>query len=177
MKFIPKKLFQSLMFIVLPLPPILAVVEWIRDAGVYLMLRNVLPAGIRSEGLAVLLTLLAYYVAALLVVMVLRLFVRDMPSMKAQMAGEAAIIKGEGSLKEKLTAIKAQAEPQTPLQKRALGVVMMALGLVFFLVAIASWLMMEGVVYRFHLALLVLSASCTIAGLIAVLRKQNGVKQ
>ncbi|MCU0491265.1 MAG: hypothetical protein MUD01_06750 [Chloroflexaceae bacterium] len=133
-KFIPRPLFQSLLFVLLPGAVLLAIYWWRTDQGLYRWFVTTLSGSPAPQLLGVLLTLLANLSIVLLIAMVLRPFAL-MPSLRSQRDPAFHTPPSLALLR---------------FQAKGIGIAMITLGLVFGAMGLASLADTSGTFYRWQ---------------------------
>jgi hypothetical protein len=138
-KFIPRPVFQALLFVLLPGAALLAVYWLLTGQGLYGWFVTLLGGFPAPQLLGVLLTLIVNLLVVLLIAMALRPFA-IMPSLRAQMD----------------PAFMPERKPSTlRFQAQGAGVAMVTLGLVFGAMGVASLADTGGDLYRWQLAAII----------------------
>src|SRR5262245_51189755 len=107
-KIIPKSIFQALSLSLLLMGVLLTGYWFVTDAGLYHFFVELFGRSLLNRATSLCLALLANLFGVLVFVIMLRPFVRDMPSLKTQLQKDVDLLKAPGSLAEKLAQARAE---------------------------------------------------------------------
>lgn len=170
-RIIPKKVFQAIVLTLLPLSIVLAGYWALTDKGVYHLIAAIQEDSTVWRGLSILLTLLVNLVGVAVIAVILRSFVRGMPTLQEQLQKDADMLKAPGTMKEKLeAATRRQTDPPVVIGKRTIAVAVISVGLALGLVGIGSLLMTWDTIYAFQVILLLLAPCLFVSGIVNLLR-------
>lgn len=150
-KVIPKPLFQIFALSLLLLCVLLTGYWFITDSGLYQFFVEMLGRSALERATSFALALLVNLVGLLIFTLGLRPFVRDMPTLAAQLQKEIDFLKAPGSLAEK--AATARDEELRQIPPRQLGFICFMLGITFSVLTVITLMLTAGDIYVFHLAL------------------------
>lgn len=144
-RFIPRALFQSLAFVLLPGAILLAGYWFVADKGLFHWLADLIGRTSTGYGLSLLLTVIGNLLGLALLVLVLRLFTQDMMPLSTQLQGDINLLREPGTFQEKMNKAMAHEEerlrqdPQAAaLQERITPIVLITLGFALGLVGVAT---------------------------------------
>ncbi len=179
-KFIPRKVMVLVALILLPLSAILTGWWIFTDSGIYHFLTTLLGNTSTMQGLSAIFTLLINLIFVLIVVFAMRLFARDMPSLSQQLGTEAAIMKGPGTLEEKMAKLQQieaahdAAHPDAAAGKeKAVAVGIITLGIALVIVGGASVLLTNGDIFVFQIVLVLSGIISTVVGFVRLVSNKT----